>query len=77
MGGEWEKLRESCAYIREKTELIPRVAVVLGSGLGGFAARVDNCCLLSYEEIPGFPASTVSGLRAVCCSVELGRYPLL
>lgn len=76
MGGEWEKLQESCAYIREKTELIPRVAVVLGSGLGGFAARVDTCCLLSYEEIPGFPASTVSGHEGRLLLGRIGTVPV-
>lgn len=76
MGGEWEKLQESCAYIRRKTELVPRVAVVLGSGLGGFAARVDTCCLLSYEEIPGFPASTVSGHEGRLLLGRIGTVPV-
>lgn len=40
---------------------IPRVALVLGSGLGDYAARIQDAVTISYGEIPGFPVSTVAG----------------
>jgi purine nucleotide phosphorylase len=39
----------------------PRVAVVLGSGLGGFAADVRAVATIPYGDLPGFPQTTVGG----------------
>ena len=36
-------------------------AIILGSGLGGLSARLENAASLSYSEIPGFPVSTAPG----------------
>ena len=49
-------------YIRSVTDFVPRVAIVLGSGLGGFTKELsDIVCEIPYSDIPGFPISTVSG----------------
>mgnify|MGYP002541539401 CR=1 FL=1 len=61
MSGNWKALEQCLGYIREKTNFLPRLAVVLGSGLGGFAGQVDICRSFAYSELPGFPVSTVSG----------------
>src|SRR5205823_13457679 len=37
----------------------PRVAVILGSGLGGFAEEVKAVAAIPYAELPGFPPTTV------------------
>ncbi|MGO1308388.1 MAG: xanthosine phosphorylase [Kluyvera intermedia] len=42
-----------------KPGFIPRIALILGSGLGALADRMENKTALSYEELPGFPVSTV------------------
>jgi xanthosine phosphorylase len=39
----------------------PRVAIILGSGLGGLADQIENPIVIPYAEIPGFPRSTVAG----------------
>jgi len=39
----------------------PRIGVVLGSGLGGFAESLDRPAKVPYRRIPGFPVSTVEG----------------
>lgn len=39
----------------------PRLALILGSGLGVLADQMDNTITLSYAQIPGFPVSTVTG----------------
>ena len=49
------------AAIRERTSLAPRAAVILGSGLGGLAAAVDDPAEIPYAEIPGWPVSTAIG----------------
>jgi purine-nucleoside phosphorylase len=39
----------------------PRIALVLGSGLGAFADELSDAVSLPYEEVPGFARSTVEG----------------
>jgi purine-nucleoside phosphorylase len=48
-------------YIATRTPLRPRVAVVLGSGLGAFADELTDAVAIPYSEIPGFPESTAVG----------------
>lgn len=42
-------------------EFTPRVAFILGSGLGALAEQIENAVAISYEKLPGFPVSTVHG----------------
>ncbi|HBI85050.1 MAG TPA: hypothetical protein DDX71_02000 [Ruminococcus sp.] len=48
-------------YVRSKTDFVPQIALVLGSGLGAFADRIDVRCTINYADIPDFPVSTVAG----------------
>ncbi len=57
----YEKLENCVKAVREKTDFVPDVALVLGSGLGNYAENIDIECEISYSEIPGFPVSTVPG----------------
>ncbi|HCA04475.1 MAG TPA: purine-nucleoside phosphorylase [Ruminococcaceae bacterium] len=53
---------ESCVkQIREKTDFVPEIALVLGSGLGDYADSVKIISEIPYSEIKGFPVSTVAG----------------
>ncbi len=61
MGAEFERLRAALASVREECALVPRVGIVLGSGLGGFAERIDVAASLPYARVPGLPVSTVEG----------------
>lgn len=48
--------------IKEKhPDFIPHVGIVLGSGLGSFAKQLKNAVTISYEMLPGFPKTSVSG----------------
>ena len=47
--------------IRGRTSLTPNVGIVLGSGLGPLADAIDSAVAVPYDEIPGFPLSTVQG----------------
>lgn len=60
----------------------PTVGLVLGSGLGGYAERLDDAVALDYADIPNFPVSTVPGhagrlvvgaTRGVVCAAMQGR----
>ncbi len=57
--------------VRTQTSLVPRVGIILGSGLGGFAAEVVAETTLPYREIPGFPVSTAIGHKG---QLTLGQF---
>jgi len=48
-------------FIRSKMGVAPTLGIVLGSGLGEFAAEVEGAVTIPYAEIPHFPQSTVVG----------------
>jgi purine-nucleoside phosphorylase len=48
-------------FIESRITVEPRVAVVLGSGLGGFADAVENPSIIEYKDIPEWPRSTAVG----------------
>jgi len=56
-----EQLDACFAYVSERISFKPKVALILGSGLGGFAEKIDVEAALDYADIPGFPVSTVAG----------------
>lgn len=57
----YEKLLRCKDAVRKITDFEPEVALVLGSGLGGFAENIQVEAEVPYSEIPGFPVSTVPG----------------
>jgi purine-nucleoside phosphorylase len=59
--GIFERAEEAAAFIRERIAVKPRVAIVLGSGLGSFAERIEQAVSIAYTEIPHFPRPTVQG----------------
>ena len=58
------RITESAAFIEGRIKTRPSIGIVLGSGLGGIAEKIDVLERVPYEEIPNFPVSTVSGLHA-------------
>ncbi len=69
-------MREAVAYIRSKSRLEPRVAVVLGSGLGAFAEALADRTEIPYAEIPGWPLSTAVGHAGKLVLGKLDGLPL-
>lgn len=61
MNSVYEKLNNCLKSVRAKTSFEPKVALVLGSGLGKFAEEIEVVDRISYSEIEGFPMSTVPG----------------
>ncbi len=59
------------ALVRSRTDLMPRVGIILGSGLGGLAAEVEEKVSWPYCQIPGFPVSTAIGHKG---QLTLGRF---
>lgn len=57
----YEKLNSCYESVRKKISFEPKIALVLGSGLGKFAEEIEVVDSISYSEIDGFPQSTVPG----------------
>ncbi len=54
-----EQVQETLDFIRQHTQMSPKVGIVLGTGLGDLVKEIDQEIALSYKEIPHFPVSTV------------------
>lgn len=77
MNEVYEKLQNCFRCVREKTDFIPKVALVLGSGLGDFADNIKVEQEISYAEISGFPVSTVPGHAGKFIFGYLGEVPIV
>ncbi len=65
------KIAAAADFIQRQWSTSPRAGIILGSGLGNFAAQVQSAVVIPYQEIPHFPASTALGHKGqlVCGSV--------
>ena len=61
MNPVYEKLLRCYESVKEKIDFKPEIAIVLGSGLGDYADRVEKVATLDYSEIEDFPVSTALG----------------
>jgi purine-nucleoside phosphorylase len=59
--GEFARAEHAAKFILSKTKLRPKIALVLGSGLGAFADELSGATKIPYQKIPGFPRSTAVG----------------
>ena len=69
---------ESAKFIRERIgDLSPKIAIVLGSGLGILSEDIENKITIKYEEIPNFPVSTVEGHAGELLIGTINKVPVL
>jgi purine-nucleoside phosphorylase len=61
MTDDFNRAQSAARFLLSQTSLRPKVGLVLGSGLGGFADELSNPCRISYTNIPFFPRSTAVG----------------
>jgi purine-nucleoside phosphorylase len=57
----YERSHAIASFLKERTKIRPRIAIILGSGLGELTGTVEIDAEIPYEEIPDFPRSTVEG----------------
>ena len=78
-----EQVEEAVAFLRSHLPIIPEILIQLGTGLGNLVEAMDNSISIPYEEIPGFPHSTVTSHAGnlVCgtlagkpCAILQGRF---
>jgi len=58
---EFDRAEQAAQYVLSKTSLRPQIALVLGSGLGGFADALDSAVRIAYADIPYYPKPTAEG----------------
>jgi purine-nucleoside phosphorylase len=66
-------IAEAVQFLESRTALRPRMAVVLGSGLGAFADELGDRTEIPYAEIPGWPCSTAMGHAGKLVFGKLGE----
>ena len=69
--GLLKKIDACVAAIRKKTDFVPEIALVLGTGLGNLAGRVKAEAVLTYDKLPHFPESTVESHKGQLVLGEL------
>lgn len=69
---QYDKITEATTFIRARWSREPKVAIILGSGLGGISEALSEAVTISYDEIPHFARSTAHGHagRFVCGLLE-------
>lgn len=73
----YERLQRCLKSIEDKIPFRPRLALVLGSGLGDYAERIEIEASIDYREITDFPVSTVSGHKGRFVFGHIGSVPVV
>jgi purine-nucleoside phosphorylase len=69
-----ENVEASAAAIQSRFAVTPDVAIILGTGLGGLAGRIESAVAIDYADIPNFPLSTVeSHAGRLLCGTLSGK----
>ncbi|MBF6593880.1 MAG: purine-nucleoside phosphorylase [Thermaceae bacterium] len=61
MSATYEQIQETVKFIQSRTDLVPQVGIVLGSGLGPLAEEIEAVASFPYADLPHFPRSTAPG----------------
>ena len=72
-----EQYRKTAEYLRERGFSDPGIGVVLGTGLGGLARSGERLAEIPYQEIPGFPLSTVGTHEGILAMNRVGNQNVL
>jgi len=77
--GYRSRVEAAADFLRDRIPLVPEICLILGTGLGVLAERVEAPWVISYDEIPNFPLCTVAGHsgRLICGELAGRRVALL
>jgi purine-nucleoside phosphorylase len=70
-------VEEAVGFIRTRTSTVPRIGIILGTGLGGLVREIEPETTIDYGEIPHFPLSTVESHRGRLIFGTLGGAPIV
>lgn len=72
-----KEFKETVNYIKEKVKDIPKIAIILGSGLGTLTDEIEDKIVIPYKDIPNFPISTVKGHKGELVFGKLNNVPII
>jgi purine-nucleoside phosphorylase len=73
----FEEIQRAAATVRRRCSLVPEIGVILGTGLGGLAREIAVEAEVPYEDVPGFPLSTVETHAGKLLLGTLGGRPVV
>ncbi|HEV8176464.1 MAG TPA: purine-nucleoside phosphorylase [Gemmatimonadales bacterium] len=73
----FDRVATAAGVVRKRTSVTPDVGIILGTGLGGLAEQIEVEASIPYEEIPGFPLSTVETHAGRLLFGRLGQRPVV
>ena len=56
-----EKIKQTADFLRQRAGEMPKLSIILGTGLGNLVDHIEDKLYIPYSEIPNFPVSTVQG----------------
>jgi len=74
---EFQQAEKAAKFVLSKTKLRPKIALVLGSGLGAFADEFESATKIPYARIPNFPRSTAIGHAGQLVLGKVGGIPVV
>ena len=72
-----ERIAALAAAVRDRTDIVPEVGIVLGSGLGGLADELADPVAIPFDALPGWPAATAPGHVGRLLLGSLGGRPVM
>lgn len=73
----YDKIQDACDTIRDRFPVKPKVAIILGTGLGDLAGEIEVEATIDYEDIPHFPKSTATSHRGRLVCGQLAGVPVV
>ncbi len=73
----FDQIAEAAAFLRSKTDLVPRTGIVLGTGLGRLVEDIEQVCAVPYQNIPHFAQSTVESHKGQLIFGHLEGQPVV
>jgi len=73
----FDRVQSAAEVVRSRSRLVPEVGIILGTGLGGLAGEIAVEREVPYQEIPGFPLSTVESHAGRLLLGHLGKRPVV
>jgi purine-nucleoside phosphorylase len=73
----YDRVQEAAAVVQQRSKLRPEAGIVLGTGLGGLATEIEVEATIPYQEIPGFPLSTVESHSGRLLLGRMGTRPVV
>ncbi len=72
-----EKINQTADFLRQRAGEMPKLAIILGTGLGNLVDHIEEKLYIPYSEIPNFPVSTVQGHSGNLIFGKMGGKPVM